>query len=84
MRSWFTGIERQVEDDNDEFVELDDMLRRLMEDSRHIAAQQRKAHGVCDENGDAATAGLLEDVIDGTERRTWFLYEYLKDTDRFD
>lgn len=73
-----------IEDDNDEFVDPDDMLRRLMEDNKHIAAKQREAHGICDENGDAATAGLLEDVIDGTERRTWFLYEYLKDTDRFD
>ena len=73
-----------IEDDNDEFVDPDDMLHRLMEDNKHIAAKQREAHGICDENGDAATAGLLEDVIDGTERRTWFLYEYLKDTDRFD
>ena len=25
----------------------------------------------------------LKNTIDATERRTWFLYEYLKDTDRF-
>lgn len=73
-----------IEDDNDEVVQPDEMLRRLMEDNKHIAANQRKAHGICDENGDAATAGLLEDVIDETERRTWFLFEYLQDTDRFD
>ena len=58
------------------------MVRRLMEDNRHIAAQQREAHAVCD----AATPRrrALEDIIDATERRTWFLFEYLKDTDRFD
>lgn len=30
------------------------------------------------------TVGLLEDIIEQTETRTWFLYEYLKDTGRFD
>jgi starvation-inducible DNA-binding protein len=73
-----------ISDNNDEFVGPDEMVRRLMEDNRHIAELQRKAHAVCDEVEDAATAGILEDIIDGTERRTWFLYEYLKDTDRFD
>lgn len=73
-----------IEDDNDEYVDPDAMLRRLVEDNKHIARNQRLAHDVCDEAGDYATASLLEDVIDETERRTWFLYEYLKDTDRFD
>lgn len=73
-----------INDNNEEFVDPDDMIRILMEDNKHIASLQREAHGVCDENGDAATAGLLEDVIDETERRTWFLFEYLKNTDRFD
>lgn len=32
-----------------------------------------------------ATASVLEDVMDQTERRTWFLFECLQeDTDRFD
>lgn len=73
-----------IGDDNDEFVDPDEMIRRLMEDNRHYAALQRQAHEVCDQAGDVATASLLEDVIDQTERRIWFLYEYLKDTDRFD
>ena len=81
--SHISGLQT-IEDNNEEFVDPDDMLRILMEDNKHIAKKQREAHAVCDENRDAATAGLLEDVIDGTERRTWFLYEYLKDTDRFD
>lgn len=46
-----------ISDDNEEFVDPDDMIRILMEDNKHIAAQQRKAHSVCDENGDAGTAG---------------------------
>ena len=33
------------------------------------------AHDVCDEHGDVATASLIENWIDETERRTWFLFE---------
>jgi len=35
----------------------------------------RETHAVCDEHGDVATAGLLENFIDEAERRTWFLFE---------
>jgi starvation-inducible DNA-binding protein len=35
----------------------------------------REAHGVCDENGDVASASLIEVWIDETERRTWVLFE---------
>jgi starvation-inducible DNA-binding protein len=51
------------------------MLRELMEDNKHVAAAMRKAHEVCDEAGDIASASLLEVFIDETERRTWFLFE---------
>lgn len=64
-----------VRDDNREFASPYDMLTELLEDSRRFAAAQRAAHLVCDENGDVATASILEIYIDETERRTWFLYE---------
>ena len=73
-----------ISDDNEDLVTPDEMVRRLMEDNRHLAESQRKAHAVCDGTKDVATSSVLEDTIDETERRTWFLYEYLKDTDRFD
>jgi starvation-inducible DNA-binding protein len=73
-----------ISDDNDEYVNPDEMLRRLMEDNRHYAASQRQAHKVCDDAGDVATASLLENFIDETERRIWFLFEYQQHTDRFD
>jgi starvation-inducible DNA-binding protein len=40
-----------------------------------MARAMREAHGLCDEHGDVATASLLENYIDETERRAWFLYE---------
>jgi len=66
---------QQVADDDSEFVSPLDMLRELTEDSKNFAARQRAAHAVCDEYNDVATASLLENFIDETERRTWFLYE---------
>jgi starvation-inducible DNA-binding protein len=30
---------------------------------------------LCDEQGDVATASLIENWIDETERRAWFLFE---------
>jgi starvation-inducible DNA-binding protein len=40
----------------------------------------RSLHDVCDEYGDVATAGLLENWIDETEKRVWFLLEIRRDT----
>jgi starvation-inducible DNA-binding protein len=60
------------------------MIRRLMDANRNCLEQHRTAHEACEEAGDIATASLLEDVIDATEKRVWFLFEYLQDTDRFD
>jgi starvation-inducible DNA-binding protein len=34
-----------------------------------------KCHELAEKHEDAATAGLLENFIDGSERRTWFLFE---------
>jgi starvation-inducible DNA-binding protein len=64
-----------IQDDNDEFVPAGEMVRRLMEDNAHLAQMQRAAHEVCEKNRDVATASELEIIIDGTERRKWFLFE---------
>jgi starvation-inducible DNA-binding protein len=64
-----------IKDNNEEYVPPREMLRELMEDNKHVAAAMRKAHEVCDDNDDIASASLLENFIDETERRTWFLFE---------
>jgi starvation-inducible DNA-binding protein len=66
---------QQVKDDDRDFVSPLDMLKELVDDNKAFAARQRAAHEVCDEHNDIATASLLENFIDETERRTWFLYE---------
>jgi starvation-inducible DNA-binding protein len=66
---------QRVSDNDAEYVEPEDMLSELREDSKTLAARLREAHGVCEEHNDIATASLIETWIDETERRTWFLFE---------
>lgn len=51
------------------------MLAELRDDNKQLAGAMREVHDLCDEHGDVATASLLENWIDETERRTWFLFE---------
>ncbi len=64
-----------IEDNDEKFVPPREMLRELMEDNKKMAAAMRKAHKICDDQEDVATASILEVFIDETERRTWFLFE---------
>jgi starvation-inducible DNA-binding protein len=66
---------QKIEDNDADYVTPDDMLAELAEDNRTMAKAMREAHGICDEHEDVATASLLENYIDETERRAWFLYE---------
>jgi starvation-inducible DNA-binding protein len=52
-----------------------DMLTELREDNQTLAVRLREVHDMVDEHRDIATASLIENWIDETERRTWFLYE---------
>lgn len=62
--------------DNDaEYVEPLDMLAELRDDNKTMAARLREVHDVCDEHRDIASASLIENWIDETEKRTWFLFE---------
>jgi DNA-binding ferritin-like protein len=42
---------------------------------QHMARQQRAAIALCDQKGDTPTGNLLQEILDQTERRIWFLYE---------
>lgn len=64
-----------IEDDNDDFVLPEQMIQRLIDDNRHIAGLQRTAIDICDKNRDTPTGNLLQEILDQTEKRIWFLYE---------
>ena len=66
---------QRVLDNDAQYVTAQDMLAELRDDNKQLVAAMREAHGVCDENGDVASASLIEVWIDETERRAWFLYE---------
>lgn len=62
--------------DNDEADVADGrMLTELRHDNDRLTVFLREAHDVCDAHGDIATASLIENWVDQTERRSWFLRE---------
>jgi starvation-inducible DNA-binding protein len=67
--------EQRLEDNNKEFVAPHEMLAELADDNQHLVRSMRATHEVCDRHNDVATASMIENWIDETERRTWFLSE---------
>ncbi len=68
-------LQTVIEDNDADFVPPAMMLRELMDDNKKVAEAMRKAHKVCDDHDDIASASLIENWIDQTEKRTWFLFE---------
>jgi len=52
-----------------------EMLSDLCNDTQKLIGFLRSTHEVCDKHNDVATASLIENWIDETERRRWFLAE---------
>ena len=73
---------RRIKDNDEDFVAPIDMLRELMEDNKAFTVNMRETHEVASENNDVATASILENFIDETEKRTWFLFETSRVIDR--
>jgi starvation-inducible DNA-binding protein len=66
---------QRIADNDADAVAAHDMLVELRDANHQIAAYMRETHALCDEFGDVATASLLENWIDETEGRAWFLTE---------
>jgi starvation-inducible DNA-binding protein len=66
---------QRILDNDADFVTPMDMLAQLRDDNKQLTMKMRETHDLCDEYGDVATAGLLENWVDEAERRTWFLFE---------
>src|SRR6202050_1216091 len=66
---------QRIKDNDADYVDARDMLAELREDNQSLTARLREVHEVVDELNDIATASLLENWIDETERRAWFLFE---------
>src|SRR5271168_4138005 len=70
---------QRLKDNNKESVAAPEMLTELRTDNRELTRFLRSLHEVCDKHNDVATASLIENWIDETERRTWFLSEIVSD-----
>ena len=66
---------QRIADNDAEYVEPLDMIAELRDDNAILTQNMRETHSLCDEAGDVATASLLENWIDESEKRIWFLFE---------
>ena len=66
---------QRIVDNDAEYVKPLDMIAELRNDNATLTQNMRDVHSLCDEAGDVATASLLENWIDESEKRTWFLFE---------
>jgi starvation-inducible DNA-binding protein len=66
---------QRIADNDAEDVKPLDMIAELRDDNAILTQYLREVHSLCDEAADVATASLLENWIDESEKRTWFLFE---------
>jgi len=66
---------QRISDNDADFVDPGDMLAELMDDNKNLVVSLLAAHDLCDDANDVATASLIENWIDQTQRRVWFLFE---------
>jgi len=67
--------QQRIPDNDSDFVTPADMLSELREDEKAVLLSMRAVHALCDDAGDVATASLIENWIDQSQRRIWFLFE---------
>lgn len=73
--------QQRIADNDADYVDPQDMLAELRDDTQRFIVSMREAHDVCDEHGDVGTTSLLETYIDEAEKRVWFLYETVRGGD---
>ena len=69
---------QRILDNDADFVAPDDMLAELRDDNKQLVESLRALHTLTDEAGDPATTSLIENWIDESELRVWFLFETLR------
>jgi starvation-inducible DNA-binding protein len=69
---------QRLKDNGQEGVPPKAMLSELCADNKHLTRSLRSAQEICEKQVDVATASLIENWLDETERRTWFLSETVR------
>jgi starvation-inducible DNA-binding protein len=65
----------RVPDNDATYVDPQDMLAELRDDTGQLISRLREVHDLCAGARDVATASLIETWLDESERRVWFLFE---------
>jgi starvation-inducible DNA-binding protein len=66
---------QRLADNDADFVTPEEMLSELHEDEKRLVQIMRALHTLCADAQDLATASLLENWVDQSQRRGWFLFE---------
>ncbi|SEB39716.1 Dps family protein [Terriglobus roseus] len=66
---------QRIHDNDADYVTATDMLSELHENEKALTLSMRAVHTLCDDAADVATASLIENWIDQSQRRSWFLFE---------
>ena len=69
------AAQQRIPDNDANFVTPEDMLAELRDDTKSFISYLRQVHELCDEYNDSATTSIIENFIDESERRHWFLFE---------
>ena len=70
---------QRLKDNDEESLSPKEMLADLCADNQALTKSLRSTHEVCDRHVDVATTSLIENWIDESERRRWFLSEIVRD-----
>jgi starvation-inducible DNA-binding protein len=66
---------QRLQDNDTASLTAEAMLSDLLANNQELIKYLRATHEICDQYNDAATASLIENWLDESERRAWFLYE---------
>lgn len=69
------AAQQRLLDNDANFVTPEDMLAELREDTKSFIGYLRQVHELCGQYNDSATTSIIENYIDESERRHWFLFE---------
>jgi starvation-inducible DNA-binding protein len=64
---------QRLSDNDEEFVSPEKMMAELRTDNQKLTRFLRSTYDMCEQQNDVASSSLIENWIDETERRTWFL-----------
>ena len=67
----------KIGDQDDTALDADAMVRELRDDNRKLHARLNEVKDAAEGVGDNATSGVVDDWIDQTEERIWFLTQTL-------